>query len=142
MDAPAYVDAYLYLANITQQYTSIYYDNRAIDLLTQMMGTTTTYSAFGNMSYLAGSDAGGEIWKMVYFSQGKNLENLINQSMEAEDWSLAGIGYAMKAFSWDLMTKTNGELPLKDAFVPGKLSHRRYSICCCRLPISSIFNLQ
>ena len=123
VDAPAYVDGYLYLANITQQYQGIYWDNRAIDLMTQMMGTTTTYSAFGNMSFLPGSDAGGEIWRMVYWNQGKNLENMIDQSIKAEDWTLAGIGYAMKAFSWDLMTKTHGELPLKDAFVPGKLSH-------------------
>ena len=45
-----------------------------------------------------------------------NLENLINQAIKAEHWHLAGIGYAIKAYSWDMLTKVYGELPLKQAF--------------------------
>lgn len=123
VDAPDHVEAYLYLANITQQYQGIYWDLRAIDLLNQMMGTIGSYDAFAVNSYISGSDAGGEVWRMVYWNQGMNLENLINQSEEASNWKLAGIGYAMKAFSWDVMTKIHGELPMKQAFVPGQLSH-------------------
>ena len=124
IDAPDYVDAHLYLANITQQYQGLYWDLRAIAPMTQMMGTTaTSYTNFAAHSYALGSDAGGEMWRTVYWNQGMNLENLINQSLEAEDWTLAGIGYAMKAFSWDALTKIHGELPLKDAFVPGLLAH-------------------
>ncbi|MBE8722729.1 SusD/RagB family nutrient-binding outer membrane lipoprotein [Sphingobacterium pedocola] len=124
IDAPAYVDAHLYLANITQQYQGIYFDIRAIGPLTQMMGTTVdAYTNFANHFYPVGSDAGGEIWRVVYWTQGMNLENLINQSLAAEDWTLAGIGYAMKAFSWDQLTKVHGELPMNDAFVPELLSH-------------------
>jgi hypothetical protein len=121
VDAPDHVEGYLYLANITQQYTSIYWDIRAIGPMTQMMGTTS-YTNFADMYYFPGSDAAGEIWKMAYWNQGMNLENMINQSMDAEDWTLAGIGYAIKAFSWDEMTKVYGELPMKEAFVPGKLA--------------------
>ncbi|MBW7840478.1 MAG: SusD/RagB family nutrient-binding outer membrane lipoprotein, partial [Chitinophagaceae bacterium] len=113
VDAPDHVDAYLYLANIEQQYQGIYWDIRAIGPLTQMMGTSS-YSNFANNYYNAGSDAGGEIWRMVYWNQGMNLENLINQSEAAGNWTLAGIGYAIKAFSWDLMTKVHGELPMKE----------------------------
>src|SRR5690606_129157 len=123
-DAPDNVEGYLYLASILQQYQGIYWDNRAIAPLTQMMGSnSTTYSAFAANYYVAGSDAGGEIWRVAYWNQGMNLENLINQSLEAEDCTLAGIGYAIKAFSWDLLTKVHGELPMKEAFVPGLLSH-------------------
>lgn len=124
IDAPAQVEGYLYLANITQQYQGLYWDIRAIGPMTQMMGTTSgTYTTFANQYYTEGSDAGGELWRVVYWNQGMNLENLINQSLEAEDWTLAGIGYAMKAFSWDQLTKVHGEVPMKDAFVPGLLSH-------------------
>lgn len=124
VDAPDYVEGYLYLANIIQQYQGIYWDYRAIGPLTQMMGTTnSTYTPFANHYYALASDAGGELWRMVYWNQGMNLENMINQSLEAEDWTLAGIGYALKAFSWDALTKVHGELPMKDAFVPGLLSH-------------------
>ncbi|MGV3763811.1 SusD/RagB family nutrient-binding outer membrane lipoprotein [Parapedobacter sp.] len=122
IDAPAEVDGFLYLANITQQYQGIYWDIRAIGPMTQMMGTTS-YTSFANHYYSLGSDAGGEIWRVVYWNQGMNLENLINQSMEEEHWTLAGIGLAMKAFSWDMLTKVHGEVPMTDAFVPGLLSH-------------------
>ncbi|MBD1430496.1 SusD/RagB family nutrient-binding outer membrane lipoprotein [Sphingobacterium sp. DN04309] len=122
IDAPDKVEGYLYLANITQQYQGLYWDIRALGPMTQMMGTTS-YTSFANHFYTLASDAGGETWRMVYWNQGMNLENMINQSMEAEDWTLAGIGYAIKAFSWDALTKIHGEVPMKDAFVPGLLSH-------------------
>lgn len=123
IDAPAYVDGYLYLAGIQQAYSEIYYDIRALGSLTQMMGQTS-YTQFANHYYYSGSDAGGQQWRMVYWSWGMNLENLINQSIEQEDWTLAGIGLAIKAHGWDLLTKYHGEIILKDAFVPGLLSHR------------------
>lgn len=122
VDAPAYVEGYLYLANITQQYQGVYWDGRATGPLTQMLGTTS-FTAFANNFYSLASDNGGEMWRVVYWNQGMNLENMINQSVEAEQWTLAGIGYAMKAFSWDALTKLHGEVPMKDAFVPGLLSH-------------------
>ena len=122
VDGPSYADGYLYLANITQQYNGVYWDGRALAPMAQMWGTTS-YSNFALNYYSVGSDAAGEIWRMTYWNQGQNLENMINQSMDAEDWTLAGIGYAMKAFSWDLLTKVHGELPMNDAFVPDLLSH-------------------
>ncbi|HEX7755766.1 MAG TPA: SusD/RagB family nutrient-binding outer membrane lipoprotein [Niabella sp.] len=124
IDAPDYVEGYLYLAGIEQHYEGIYWDIRALGPLTQMMGTTsTTYNSYAVHSYVPGSDAAGETWRIVYFLDGMNLENMINQSVKAEDWTLAGIGYAIKAFSWDLLAKLNCEAPLKQAFVPGLLSH-------------------
>lgn len=121
-DAPDYVEGYLYLAGIQQAYYGIYYDLRALCPLTQMMGTSS-YTTFANNYYTEASDAGGEAWRMVYWNQGMNLENMINQSEAAENWTLAGIGYAIKAYSWDFLTKVNGEAPMKQAFVPGLLSH-------------------
>lgn len=121
-DAPDYVEGYLYLAGIQQAYFGIYYDLRALCPLTQMMGTSS-YTNFANNYYNKASDAGGEAWRMVYWNQGMNLENMINQSEAAENWTLAGIGYAIKAYSWDFLTKVNGEAPMKQAFVPGLLSH-------------------
>ena len=121
-DAPDYVEGYLYLAGIQQAYYGIYFDLRALCPLTQMMGTSS-YTSFANNYYSKASDAGGEAWRMVYWNQGMNLENMINQSEADENWTLAGIGYAIKAYSWDFLTKVNGEAPMKQAFVPGLLSH-------------------
>lgn len=122
IDAPDKVEGYLYLANITGQYQGIYWDIRALGPMTQMMGTTG-YTSFANHFYTLASDAGGEMWRVVYWNQGMNLENMINQSLANEEWTLAGIGYAIKAFSWDALTKIHGEVPMKDAFVPDLLSH-------------------
>lgn len=122
VDAPDYIEGYLYLSGIIQNYQSVYWDVRAVGPLTQMMGTSS-YTNFANNYYSSGSDAGGELWRMVYWLQGMNLENLINQSVANEEWKLAGIGLAIKAFSWDKLTKYHGELPMKEAFVPNLLSH-------------------
>lgn len=123
VDAPDYVEGYLYLAGIIQQYQGMYWDIRATGPLTQMMGTSS-YTNWANHYYTAGSDGAGEMWRVIYWLQGMNLENMINQSVKEEDWTLAGIGLAIKAYSWDQITKYHGELILKDAFVPGLLSHR------------------
>ncbi|MDR3227344.1 MAG: SusD/RagB family nutrient-binding outer membrane lipoprotein [Prevotellaceae bacterium] len=122
VDAPDYVEAYLYLAGIQQSYNGIYYDIRAIGPLTQMMGTSG-YTTFASHFYTKASDAAGEVWRNVYWQQGINLENMINQSMAAENWTMVGMGYAMKAFSWDMLTKEYGDLPCKQAFIAGLLSH-------------------
>ncbi len=122
VDAPDYVEGYLYLAGIIEQYQGMYMDIRATGPLTQMMGTSS-YTSFATNYYSVGSDAGGEIWRVTYWLQGMNLENMINQSIKAEDWTLAGIGYAIKAYSWDQLTKEHCDLPMKEAFVNGLLSH-------------------
>ena len=121
VDAPDHIDGYLYLAGILSNYQGVYWDIRALGPLTQMMGTGS-YTTFANHRYSTASDAGGETWRYVYWLHGVNLENMINQSIEAEQWTLAGIGYAIKAFDWDALTKINGEAPMKQAYEPGRLS--------------------
>ena len=121
VDAPDNIDAYLYLAGILSNYQGVYWDIRATGPLTQMMGTGS-YTTYANHRYSEASDAAGETWRYVYWLHGVNLENMINQSIEAEQWTLAGIGYAIKAFDWDALTKLNGEAPMKQAYEPGRLN--------------------
>lgn len=121
-DAPDEIEAVLYLPGILSAYQGMYWDIRALGPLTQMMATNN-YTTFAQNYYSAGSDAGGEIWRMNYWLQGKNLENMITLSEADGAWTLAGIGYAIKAFSWDALTKYHGEAPLKQAYVQGLLSH-------------------
>lgn len=122
VDAPSYVDAYLYLSSIIQYTGDIYWDIRGIGPLTQMMGTSS-YTNYANNYYTSGSDACGEWWRVTYWYQGMNLENVINQSIEEEDWTLAGIGLAIKAHAWDRLTKQHGEAPMSQAYESGRLSH-------------------
>ena len=117
------VPAYLYLAGIEGYYTAQYWDGRGLMPIVQYTGCSTNGYYWGLYhTYVAGSDYMGEIWKMTYWTQGKNTENLIEKAIEAEQWHLAGIGYAIKANSWDMLTKECGEAPMKQAFEPGRLS--------------------
>ena len=103
IDAPDSVEAHLYLSGIIQQFQGIYWDaTNVTGEYTRMMNGSSSYA--GHV-YPGSSDTGGEKWRMTYWNQGMNLENLINQAVAAEQWTLAGIGYAIKAFSWDALTK-------------------------------------
>ncbi len=83
VDAPDQesVDAGLYLPGILSAYQGFYWDIRALGPLSQMMGTSS-YSNFAANYYSTASDAGGEMWRMTYWLQGMNLENLSNESIE------------------------------------------------------------
>ncbi len=120
IDAPDSVEAHLYLSGIIQQFQGIYWDaTNVTGEYTRMMNGSSSYA--GHV-YPGSSDTGGEKWRMTYWNQGMNLENLINQSIAAEQWTLAGIGYAIKAFSWDALTKYHGDVILTQAFEPGRTS--------------------
>ena len=117
IDAPSYVDAYLYLPGIQQSFYNIYTDARYTSGLTQM----TSAAYYADHHYPKSSDTGGAIWRMTYWEHGMNVENLINQSIAEQDYHMAGIGYILKALSWDYTCKYHCEMPLKDAFIAGQL---------------------
>ena len=123
VDSPDYVEDYLYLSGILQTYQDVTWDltYAILPMISMWSSTQSSYgSNYGNHYYPQSSDTGALIWRTVYWNQGMNLENLLNQAIEAEHWHLAGIGYAIKAYSWDMLTKVYGELPLKQAFTAQK----------------------
>lgn len=125
VDAPDYITEDLYLAGILSAVgQGNYWDIRATSVLSQGMGTyNSTYSSYAANFYVKASDAAAEMWRVTYWHAGVNLENMINQSLGNESWRLAGIGYAIKAFCWDMLTKLHGDVPMKQAFEAGRLSH-------------------
>lgn len=128
IDAPDVIDEYLYLAPIIQSmpsYWDTYHDLYAIAPMVQMFSTTSSiYGGYANhYLYSLTHDAGALHWRTVYYNHGMNLENYINQSEAAEKWTMAGIGYAIKAFDWDMLTKIYGEAPMKQAFTAGRTEY-------------------
>lgn len=123
IDAPDedQVEDFHYLAGIESALQGLTWDCRATLVLSQMMATSS-YTGFCN-HYWTPSDAGGEMWRVTYWLQGKNLENFLAYALEHEHWTYVGIGYALKAHSWDVTSKENGDMPLRQAFEPGRLSH-------------------
>ncbi|MBR5398729.1 MAG: SusD/RagB family nutrient-binding outer membrane lipoprotein [Bacteroidales bacterium] len=124
VDAPdeQMVMDYHYLAGIEAALQGVYWDIRATGPLSQMMGSSS-YSNYAANYYSKASDAAGEMWRVTYWLQGKNLENLLEYAIKNERWTMAGIGYALKAHSWDITTKECGEMPCQQAYEPGRLSH-------------------
>ena len=123
VDAPDWVPPILRLAPTIAAYEGIAYDLRALAPMVQHFGGTGYASVFGMHTYYSGSDAGGESWRMVYWLQGMNTEAIINDGRSRGEFTLAGIGLAMKAYSWHIISSIHGDLPVEDAFVPGLLSH-------------------
>lgn len=62
------------------------------------------------------NDNGGSIWRMTYVNLGPNLELLIQDAVEKEKWTYAGIGYAIKAWSFQIATDYHGPIILDQAF--------------------------
>jgi hypothetical protein len=125
VDSPDWVQPALRLGPILASYEGIQYDLRAVAPICQYFSGPSTYvSNFGvSHTFIGGSDAAGECWRMSYWLQGMNLENLINDGRELEQFTMAGIGLAVKAYSWHILASLHGDLPVKEAYVPGLLSH-------------------
>ena len=126
IDTPDWVPPILRLAPAIAAYEGIAYDLRGLNPMMQYWGgTAATYATtFGNdHSFAAGSDAMGEAWRMVYFLQGMNIEDMINDARARGEYRLAGIALTIKAFSWNILGSFHGDIIVKDAFVPGLLSH-------------------
>jgi len=125
VDAPDWVDPILRLGPVLASYEGIAYDMRAVAPLVQYFGGTSSFvTTYGvSQSYFVGSDNGGESWRMTYWLQGMNVENIINDGRSAGQFRYAGIGLTVKAYSWHILASLHADLPVKDAFVPGLLSH-------------------
>lgn len=64
----------------------------------------------------APSDAMGEIWRTNYFGLGSNLNLIIDDSSDKEEWNYVGMAQALKAWSWQTTTDYHGDIILKQAF--------------------------
>lgn len=72
-----------------------------------------------------GSDVTGVVWRMNYADLGLNVEDMIKDGIENKKYEYAGIGYAIKAWSFQMTTDLYGEIILDEAFTdPNKLTFR------------------
>ncbi|NML23791.1 SusD/RagB family nutrient-binding outer membrane lipoprotein [Pseudoflavitalea sp. G-6-1-2] len=65
--------------------------------------------------YEPGNDNGGTIWRMTYINFGPNMEQMIQDATAKGKWTYAGIGYAMKAWAYQLTTDLHGPIILDQA---------------------------
>lgn len=126
---PQIVKAELLLPPIEfQMHDDIWQDQRTtISKLTQNFAGVSAADAallWEKHGYVYNSDAGGVAWRMCYFDMGLNLENLINDAVANQKNEYAGIGYAIKAWTYQITTDQYGPIILDDAFANNKLSFR------------------
>ena len=94
-------------------------DNRVIFKYTQDMfgqDVTSFTTAWEKHGYQSNSDIGGSMWRMVYVNFGLNLEDMIKDAEATNKWTYAGIGYAIKAWGFQLLTDAHGPVILDEAF--------------------------
>lgn len=115
VDTPDWVEPYLRLSPIEAKIDGVQLDLRGINQLAGYWGSGS-YATYAKHGYVGGNDYMAQQWKLVYFDFGINLELLIKDAIAEEMYSLAGMGYILKAYAWDLGTKQVGDMPLDQAF--------------------------
>lgn len=97
-------------------------DGLYIGRYVQFWETNTTGSQYDQMGGATGaSDILGSIWAMHYYGQGQNLNRMVQWAIEENKPEYAGVGYAIRAWSWLMLTDTYGEVILKEAFNTSQL---------------------
>jgi hypothetical protein len=91
-------------------------DYRFLFKYIQNWGAQAANNIYDMHGYEAASDNAGSIWRMVYVNLGLNLEQMIKDAQENGKWTYAGIGYAIKAWAFQIATDYHGPIILDQAF--------------------------
>lgn len=113
-NAPETVSANLYVSPMEHwMVTAPQFDGRFIGRYTQeffLANGQTAISTWDRMGYDPASDNGAEQWRDVYWSLGQGLVDMINKAEAEQRWDVAGVGYVMKAWGWQVLTDMHGEI--------------------------------
>lgn len=90
--------------------------------INQYWAGTSANNLWERHSYDQASDVGGVIWRMTYVNMGLNLEDMIKDGIENQKYEFVGIGYAIKAWAYQMTTDLHGPIILDSAFDPKLLS--------------------
>jgi hypothetical protein len=100
-----------------QMANNVIRDSRFVGKYVQFWGNQAVNDQYERHGYVLDiSDLQGDIWRMLYFNMGRNLELLIQDGIKNEKHGFVGIGYAIKAWAYQIGTDYHGPLILTDAF--------------------------
>jgi len=97
-------------------------DYRYLFKYIQYWGSPSADNLWEMHGYEGSSDNAGSIWRMTYVNLGPNLEDLLKDATTHQKWTYSGIGYAIKAWAYQITTDYHGPLILSEAFDPDRLS--------------------
>jgi hypothetical protein len=123
-NAPQVVSANLYLSPMLHwMTTSPIYEGRFVGRYTQQWTLPgTSLGTWDRMGYDPSSDNGAQQWRDVYWSLGQNLIDMMTKAEAEERWDLLGVGYVLKAWGWQALTDTHGEIIVKEAVDQSKFA--------------------
>jgi Starch-binding associating with outer membrane len=103
---------------LTSTGNNLAFDARYTSRYIQNFGT----SAASNISEAHDTPfpGGGDLWLNHYLKLGKAVDQMIFDAEQNEKWNYAGIGKALRAWSWQTCTDHYGEMILKEAWVDNK----------------------
>ncbi|MGB4399835.1 MAG: RagB/SusD family nutrient uptake outer membrane protein [Daejeonella sp.] len=116
-NAPQEVAANLYLAPMLHwMVTAPQYEGRFIGRYTQNWTLPgTSLSTWDRMGYDPSSDNAAQQWRDVYWTLGQNLVDMNTKAEAEQRWDLLGVGQILKAWGWQVLTDTHGEIIVKEA---------------------------
>lgn len=125
---PQLVKAELLVAPIIFQMANGYgQDQAVVNKLTQaVFGAVDLVSSrvWERHGYPERSDVGGVMWRMVYFNHGHNLQLMLDDAIINKKYEYAGIGYAVKAWGYQMLTDHHGPIILDEALRPQQLKFK------------------
>jgi hypothetical protein len=105
---------------ISQMVRGEAFDIRFVGQYVQNWASTAKSNVWDLHGYAPGSDAGGEKWRSHYWSIGKNIDLIIEESTAKQRWDYVGVAKAIRAWSWQTTTDVNADMILNQAWEPNR----------------------
>ena len=100
----------------------VWFDSRYVGQYSQTWGAATANNVWDQNGYLAGNDAGGEMWRTVYFSIGQNANLMLEDALATKKYDYAGVTWAIRAWGWQNGGDLYDYMIVKQAYEVGRLS--------------------
>ncbi len=122
-NAPTAVDASTLLPPIQAGMArGVWFDSRYTGQYSQTWASPAANNVWDQEGYAAASDAGGEMWRTVYFSLGQNVNLMIDDATKTNKIDYLGVAWALRAWGWQNGSDLYDYMIVKEAFEPTRTS--------------------
>jgi hypothetical protein len=98
------------------QFDARYMSKYVQNLLSSGNGNNDTWDRHG---YLSANDASGDIWRQTYFGLGGNLEYIVKNGLDKNQFDYVGAALVLKALMFQMATDYHGDIIYTEAFKEG-----------------------
>ena len=98
------------------QFDARYMGKYVQNLLSQGNGNADTWDRHG---YVGASDNSGDIWRQTYFGLGGNLEYIVKNGIDKQQYDFVGAALVLKALMFQMAADYHGDIIYTEAFKEG-----------------------